>query len=346
MADSSSDKPHKPSAKRLRDARQRGEVVRSAEVTSAVVFVGATALLVLSMGLLVARIASLWMAQLQAPLMQAQEFHAGKIVQQVVQVWLLSVLPFVGVALCAALVGSLCQVGGLLVFSRIKPDVSRLNPAAGMKKLFSAKNGVNTMKMLIKVVMLGAAGYFYLAHSLAIPVRSVYASPWTVLYVAGQWLTPLLAVAAVVYLLMALVDYLYERYEFMKQQRMSSAELRKEQKENQGDPLIRGKRRAASREALLFGLRERMQFATAVVHSGNTAIALAFDGGVHAKVIAKGVGEAGARLREEAKARLVPMREDAYLTDAIMRAVMLDQPLGEPHFTQVQALFDWAGGRS
>lgn len=107
MADSSSDKPHKPSAKRLHDARQRGEVVRSAEVTSAVVFVGATALLVLSMGLLVARIASLWMAQLQAPLMQAQEFHAGKIVQQVVQVWLLSVLPLVGVALCAALVGSL-----------------------------------------------------------------------------------------------------------------------------------------------------------------------------------------------------------------------------------------------
>jgi len=135
------------------------------------------------------------------------------------------------------------------------------------------------------------------------------------------------------------------RHETMKGLRMSIDEVRREHKDAEGDPMTRARRRGAQLEAVYASLADRVAAASAVIHSGQVAIALQYLGERDLpRVIARGENEVAMRLRELAADARVPLAADAGLAERLYEEVPLDQPIPRALYAPVAKLLRWAQG--
>jgi type III secretion protein U len=341
-----SEKQHKPTQRRLEDARREGEVVRSADVVGALVFIGVLMLLWQGGPWLLERLRGL-LVQNVAAAARARDPSAA-VVQALVSAggqWLrVSVVVFGVVAVLAAL-GAFAQVGGMVAPKRLAPMLSRLNPGEGIQRMFSVRNLVGLAIMLLKVGCLALMLFVVIRESLSLPLQAGYGRPAAILAVVAHLVLMLFGWAAVVYVLMAAVDYWHVRLEFFKKNRMSTEELRREHRELQGDPHIVGRRRQLALEVQYSALEDRMRIATAVVFSARHAVALYYPGdGTLPMVIAKGSGEAVQRIRQMAEYHLVPTAANAGLAERLHDTVPMDTTIDRTLFRDVAALLRWADG--
>ncbi|MCG5260459.1 EscU/YscU/HrcU family type III secretion system export apparatus switch protein [Cupriavidus gilardii] len=343
MADS--EKNLEATRRKLDDARKRGEVPRSSDVTSAVVFLGVLVGLWLLGRYFVRLFQALWlsaMGSIDRHLADQQMLVLGEAGARFL---LMGVLPIAAIALVCGIVGAFVQVGPLVAFEQIKPQLARLNPAEGLKRMFAVRNLVNLLKTVIKIALLGGLIYVLALRAIEDGVRTGYARPADILLLIAHILLMMCCWAAVIYLIMAVIDYVHERYEFMKRQRMSVEEYRREYKDTQGDPMIAGRRRAAFFEAAFFGVGERVRVSTAVVYSTQYAVALRYDGpGTLPKVVAKGGGQVAARIRQAAADYLIPSAFDSDLAQRLYLTVPLDRFIDRSLFERVADLMRWAKG--
>lgn len=340
-----STKDQPPTARRLREARKRGEVVFSSDVASATVFVVVTVAL-WSLGATVSGLVrELWLHATSPAMLARPEGRFPELLTHAARTLMWVMLPVLGVAALAGIVGSFAQVGGVLAFGRLKPDVNRLNPAAGMKRLFSTRNLVNLLKMLAKTLLLAAIIWFVVRGLLDTAVRLGHLTPAGIMATGARALSVIFGWAAVVYVLTASIDYLHERFEFMKRQRMSVDEIRRDYKEAQGDPLTRARRRNTYFEAVYIGLGDRVAMASAVIHSNKVAIALQYLGPDDLpRVIARGENEVAIQIRRFAAETLVPVVAEAALAERLHAEVALDQPVPRSLYAAVATLLRWAQG--
>ena len=338
-------KDQPPTARRLREARRRGDVVFSSDVASATVFVivaialwtlGATAF-----GL----VRELWLHATSPEMLVRPDGRFPELLDHAARALLWIALPMLGVAALAGIAGSFSQVGGLAAWSRLKPDVNRLNPAEGMKRVFSTRNLVNLVKMLVKTALLGLIVWAVVRGLLEAALRLGHLAPAGTMAVGAHAFSTLFGWAAVVYVLMAAVDYAHQRFEFLKQQRMSIDEVRRDHKEVEGDPLNRGRRRSTYFETVYVGVADRVATASAVIHSNRVAIAIQYLGPHELpRAIARGENEMAAQIRRYAAESLVPTAFDATLAERLYADVPLEQPIPRSLYAPVAALLRWAEG--
>ncbi|WP_454738051.1 EscU/YscU/HrcU family type III secretion system export apparatus switch protein [Cupriavidus necator] len=342
---SDSEKNLEATQRKLDEARKRGEVPRSSDVTSSVVFLGVLAGLWLLGRYFVRLFQALWhsaMGSVPQHLVDQQMLVLGEAGARFL---LMGVLPIVAIALVCGIVGAFVQVGPLVAFEQIKPNLARLNPAEGLKRMFAVRNLVNLAKILVKIALLAGLVYVLALGAIEDGVRTGYARPAEILLLVAYIILRMCCWAAVIYLVMAVVDYVHERYQFMKRQRMSVEEYRREYKETQGDPIMAGRRRAAFFEAAFFGVGERVRVSTAVVYSTQYAVALRYDGpGTLPKVVAKGSGHVAARIRQAAADYLIPSAFDSELAQRLYLNVPLDRYIDRTLFERVADLMRWAKG--
>jgi type III secretion protein U len=340
-----STKDQPPTARRLREARKRGEVVFSPDVASATVFVVVTVALWALGATLFGLVRELWLHATSPEMLVRPEGRFPELLAHAARTLSWVVLPVLGVAALAGIVGSFSQVGGVVAFGRLKPDVNRLNPAAGMKRLFSTRNLVNLLKMLAKTVLLAAIVWFVVRGLLDTAVRLGHLAPAGIMGTGARALSTIFGWAAVVYVLMAVIDYVHERFEFIKRQRMSIDEVRRDYKEAEGDPLTRARRRNTYFEAVYIGLGDRVAMASAVIHSNKVAIALQYLGPNDLpRVVARGENEVAIQIRRFAAEALVPTVFEAGLAERLHADVPLDQPIPRSLYAPVATLLRWAGG--
>ncbi len=340
-----STKDQPPTARRLREARKRGEVVFSSDVASATVFVVVTVALWALGATVLGLVRELWLHATSPAMLTRPEGRFPELLAHAARTLSWVMLPVLGVAALAGIAGSFSQVGGVLAFSRLKPDVNRLNPAAGMKRLFSTRNLVNLLKMLAKTLLLAAIIWFVVRGLLDTAVRLGHLTPAGIMATGARALTVIFGWAAVVYVLTAAIDYLHERFEFMKRQRMSIDEIRRDYKEAEGDPLTRARRRNTYFEAVYIGLGDRVAMASAVIHSNKVAIALQYLGPDDLpRVIARGENEVAIQIRRFAAEALVPSVAEAGLAEQLHADVALDQPIPRSLYAPVATLLRWAQG--
>lgn len=341
-----SEKQHKPTQRRLEDARREGEVVRSADVVGALVFIGVLMLLWQGGPWLLERLRGL-LVQNVAAAARARDPSAA-VVQALVSAggqWLLVSVAVFGVVAVLAALGAFAQVGGMVAPKRLAPMLSRLNPGEGIQRMFSVRNLVGLAIMLLKVGCLALMLFVVIRESLSLPLQAGYGRPAAILAVVAHLVLMLFGWAAVVYVLMAAVDYWHVRLEFFKKNRMSTEELRREHRELQGDPHIVGRRRQLALEVQYSALEDRMRIATAVVFSARHAVALYYPGdGTLPMVIAKGSGEAVQRIRQMAEYHLVPTAANAGLAERLHDTVPMDTTIDRTLFRDVAALLRWADG--
>lgn len=248
-----------------------------------------------------------------------------------------AVLPITGVLLLAGSAAVLLQTGWLLHGGALVPDLARLDPSQGLKRVFGPANAVEAAKMLAKVGVLAWAVWRTVAGTLSSTTASL---SWTASTLLDRMTRDTLRVLLVVLgcqCLIALLDIAWVRYRFARQLRMSLEEVKQEQKETEGDPRLKAK----LRQIRLARTRRRMLAAVAkatvvVTNPTHYAVALAYERGAHAapKVVAKGVDEVAARIREAAEKHGVPLMANPPLARAL-HSLPLDAEVPPEHFKAV-----------
>jgi flagellar biosynthetic protein FlhB len=325
--------PHK-----LEKARERGSVVRSTEVVFACVLLAAVAY--------VYGLGTQLMDDVGTVVRRALSFSGRDQLDRAAALgYLLAIAPAIFVAWLAALLAAAAQARGVFSAHPLTPDFSRLNPATGLKRMFSMKslhdlwrNSAKLAVICIAAVLWGRAHLEAILRMSTLPPRAMAQAG---LSLFGSALT-LLAGIVIVF---ALLDWALNRWEFLKKMRMSKREVKDEHKEREGDPRIKSRLREL-RLAWLKRMRELAKVRNADVLLTNPthyAVALEYrHGEMPAPMItARGAGELARNMRNEARRRNVPVVENAPLTRALHALNESQVFVPVEHFEEVARVLRW-----
>lgn len=340
LSDSDQDKTEQATPFKLEEARRRGQVFKSPEITS---------LTVLSMGLLAALAFSGWALERMLLLTQRLLAEAGTLSLEVTQArdlltatgkgGLLILAPLLVLGAIGGLAANILQTGPVFSFFPLKPDFKRINPAEGFKRVFSMRSVYEGVKAMLKLGILGAVLYLIISSHLPELVALFQARPAQLPQVLVD-----LSTAALFFLLLAFVgpaalDFAYSRWEYLKKMRMSTRELKDEFKRREGDPLIRRKRREAQQ-----ALRKRSASAgrvrsadVLIVNPIHLAVAVQYRRGrmPAPRVVAKGAGELALAMRRLAFHHGISIVENKALARDLYRRVALDAYIPEDRYAVV-----------
>ncbi|NRF69408.1 EscU/YscU/HrcU family type III secretion system export apparatus switch protein [Aquincola sp. S2] len=338
------EKKHAPTRRALRLARRRGEVPYSADVTSTLVFAATSGAAAALAGWWFDSLHGLWHRATGAPVLRQPLEHLVALLLDAGRVSFGGMLLICAVALVAATAGGILQVGGMMAWQRLQPDFSRLNPASGLERIVSMRNLVNLLKLLVKAALLAALMSVVVRIHLQTAAGLGQLAPAMQAAAVGQALLSTFAWAGLICAAMAGVDHWHQRFEFMKQHRMSHEDLRRDHREAEGDPLNRSRRRSAHFESVYLSLADRMRAASLVVQSRRVAIALQYVGEQDLpRVIARGEGAVADRLQQLAADAQVPVQFDPALAERLFDEAALDRPIPAGCFEAVADLLRRAG---
>jgi flagellar biosynthesis protein FlhB len=278
--DDSGDKTEKPTPKRLQEARKKGDIPKSKDITSTLGLLVWVAILSLGVPYAVDQIFELASATLrliatpidewfvQIRIIGYQAFSTLGIIAA------LSFLPTVGLGVLIEFL----QTGPVFTTDKFALNFEHLNPVAGIKKMFSVINIVELIKNLFKTALVIWIGWG-IAHTFIPQLPAlVHGTPKQVGFLIWKTLQHLVINVAIVSVVIALLDALWQRHSFMKKMRMSFRDIKEEMKNAEGDPVVKGQRKQLQKEWSEQGARQAAKNATAlVVNPTHVAIAIQYD---------------------------------------------------------------------
>ncbi|MDQ3286701.1 MAG: EscU/YscU/HrcU family type III secretion system export apparatus switch protein [Pseudomonadota bacterium] len=344
MAQPDQDKTENATPYRLQEARKRGEVAKSQDVTGGLVMIVAAAIIALTGGGVALALANAARQTIEwagtAPALDRAFVNWASYAYA--PVWQ-SLVPLVLGLVVIGVVANLVQTGPMFTTHPLKPDFSRMNPAQTFKRVFSMRTIWELGKLFVKAVLLaGVCALFVLkAQSLAEAVALTLPQRVGALAMAAFVKTSVYVL--LVLGLVALVDLLFTRREFMRRMRMSRRELRDEVKRRDGDPAVKAKQKQQIRD-LLKKTRalSRVQDADVVItNPTHVAVALRYRNGqmLAPVVLAKGAGFLSARIRKLAVRHGVPIVRVPALARAIYGECDIDGAVPETHYAQLAPVY-------
>ena len=235
----------------------------------------------------------------------------------------LLLLPLLAICLAVALAANLAQTGFVFSTHPIQPKLEHLNPLQGASRLFSRRALMQLAKGLAKGAFVSLAVWSLVRGRLTelmLAIDMVWRNDGTV----GRVVVPGCPVALAVFVA-ALADYIFQRKDFERNIRMSKQEQLEERKQMEGDPLVRAHLRQMQRDLARHRMMHAVPEASVVVtNPTQVAVALRYRGDEGApRVVAKGVGQIAARIRELAEAHGVPVVSDPPTARALYRQVKI-----------------------
>lgn len=331
-------KTEDPSDKRLRDAAEKGSVARSQEIGHWFIFMAAMLAAWMLGDLLLRRFYSGTLFFFEAPhRVPIDPSHLTNLMIDLSIGLGAAMMPILGLFGIFGLAGNILQNPPQFSAERLMPNADKINPLNGFKRIFSVSTMVEFVKNLAKIVIIGALLTYLIMPELdsletLVDLDLAVMMPFTMRIVL-KLLGGLLAIMFVV----AVGDYLYQRYSFMKSLRMTKQELKDEHKESEGDPMIK----ARLRQIRMQRVRRRMMAAVpeasvVVTNPTHFAVALKYElGKMDAPVVtAKGADLIAKRIREIANEHKVPIVENPPLARALY-LVELDDPIPVEHYKAV-----------
>jgi len=245
-------------------------------------------------------------------------------------------IPFL-LLMLAALGGNLIQHRLVWSIEALAPKLSKISPAAGFKRLFSAQALANFAKGLVKLVLIGTVLTVLMWPERGRIMALERADPVTVLPLAQSLAMKLLAAVVAMMAVVAMADYLFQYRQWYERQKMSLRELKEEFKESEGDPVIKGKMKQVRNSRM----RKRMianvpKAAVIITNPTHYAVALQYERGMEAPVcVAKGVDALALKIREVAGQHSIPIVENPPLARALHATVEVDQVIPLEHYKAV-----------
>lgn len=340
-----SQKTEAPSQKRLDDARERGQLVASREVTT-LLFFGVAALLWTT----VAAPSGIKLAALGKTLLA--EAHLLRVDSSGLTPLALAVLAETGWALALPALALLAvpvlaaalQNAVVWTSEPLQPKFERVSPMAGAKRLFAARSAVEFLKNLIKIGMAGGALAYLLWPERQAMIASAALEPGPLLAYLGEILLRMLMVLALLTAILAVADYGWQWFDFMQQMRMSREEVREEHKESDGNPEIKQRIRMLRMERSRRRMMADVPKATVVIaNPTHFAVALRYVAGETPapQVVAKGVDALALRIRGLAEKHGVPVIENPPLARTLHAACELGELVPPKHYQAVAEVISY-----
>jgi type III secretion protein U len=320
--DQSEEKTLPPTRKKLRDAREKGQVARSRDLTSGISLAGAIGFLMLSGGTIVAAAVAMFET---AGNVAAGDFMLGldAVSAAVMHAGLWTVLPLLLLGPMLVVIASTVILQGIpFSVDPLMPRLEKINPAEGFKRLFQLRSVVELVKSLVKMALIATLLLVVLMGGLnalvQLPGCGIGCVPG-VLHALGF---PLLGGALAIFAVTGLLDVGLQRWLFLRDQKMSPSEAKRERKDSDGDPHLRRERRRIMREAVRLAGGLGLRRATVVVHDGGgTTIGLRYKINEMPApvVVCRARGSRASTMLAEAREIRLPATEDANLAASLYR---------------------------
>jgi flagellar biosynthetic protein FlhB len=319
------DQTESATPKRRQEARERGQVPKSRELAAALSFLAVVAALQFFGP-------SIWegltrelkqylqgVTRTELQIIDMRALISGSLIRQ-----LTLIAPVLGAGLVVSVLGHLLQVGVLFTTDPLLPRFSRLNPAAGLSRLFSLQAGVELLKAVLKLAIVGAVAFSTVRAE--VPALFLLGEQGVGAFFAGLsgMAAKLLSRSGMVFLVLGGLDYAYQRWQYEQSLKMTKQEVKEEARQQEGDPKIKARIRSMQRELSRRQMMAAVPTATVVItNPTHLAVALAYDRGAMAapKVVARGAGYLAERIKTLAREARVPIMEDKPLAQALYRHV-------------------------
>jgi flagellar biosynthetic protein FlhB len=334
-----SQQTEEPTQKRLEQAREQGDTIRSTEINTFILLGGgALAIAMLGQYTMVGLGKTLTLFLEQPEAMSVDGAGLSAMMRGLLTQLAITLAPFFGVMMLAALAGNLVQ--GLPTFNpdKIAPDLSKISPMAGFKRLFGVEGWVNLLKGLAKMAIVGVAIWTQLWPERGMLESILSQSTASVVSDMAHLLFKVLMASLAALAVIAGLDYFFQRMRFMSRNRMSKQEIKEEYRQNEGDPTIKAKIRQLRHERSRKRMMAAVPGATVVItNPTHFAVALHYESGKTAAPIcvAKGMDALALKIREVAKENNVPVVENPPLARALHASVELDEAVPPEHYKAV-----------
>ena len=329
------EKTEKATPKKRRDAREKGQVRQSTEVSTTFCCLIMFGTLYILWPWFTERLMAIFGEYLGTSSfnqaiggMNANELMG--MVHRILTTMLVALLPFLGAAMIAGITINVIQVGFKFTTKPLGMKLNRISPISGFKRMFSIKTIVDLVKSLLKIVMLGYIAYVNYSQLLnEFPTyvgRNIYA---TFIQVMRRAFLMALQMC-IVMVFIAAADFLYQWWKYEKDLRMTKQEVKDEYKLMEGDPQIKGKIRAKQRQMSAMRMMSKVPEADVVItNPTHYAVALKYDDKVSSApvVIAKGQDYVARKIREVALEYNVQIVENPPLAQSLFKLCEIDDEI-------------------
>lgn len=331
------EKTEPATAKKLKDAREEGKVAKSQELSAAFTLIA----LFVSLRVFVSYLGNRFLNVFRWVYRIIPEFGmdqpGGLTLREVValqnQVYLqllLACLPFLAIGFVVAFIASIIQVGWTVSGKPMQPKLDKFNPINGFKRIFSKESIFNLVKSILKVILI-----FYIAYaSIRDQANNIFIlyeiSLNQAIAMIGSIIIDTGIRISVVYLVLGLADYLYQRYKFNEDMKMTKQEVKDEYKDTEGDPQIKGQQKQRMREASQRRMMQDVPKADVVItNPTHLSVAIRYDAEQESApvVLAKGEDYLALKIREAAKEHQVAIMENKPLARALYATVEVGEQI-------------------
>jgi flagellar biosynthetic protein FlhB len=332
----------KASDTKLRKAREEGRVAKSQELNGALVMLLPVLCIIMLAPWLLSNCVEVVNFYFQR--CTIKEFNMTLLVA-FYNYFLKMVLPIAVVAMVAGIVGNVLQTRGFIFTTKtIEPKFSKILPKFGeyfKKTLFSAEGAFNVAKSIIKVIIIFVVVYNVIKNDLPIMLSLSNVSLWQgITHIAGM-VAKILVITAVIFLVIAVPDYLIQRRQFMESMKMSKQEVKEEYKNMEGDPLVKSRLRQYMHEIISGNMRQAVEQADVIItNPTHFAVAVQYDKEVMQgpMVTAKGQDERAQLIKRIASENNVTIIENRPLARALYAEVEIGDIIPETYYTALATI--------
>lgn len=343
---SSESKTEKATPKRRKDERKKGNVFQSKDVVNAASILLMFFTLRITFPYLYENFAK-FIYQIINSITYIESLTPVLVVSVLMDAGVLLLLtagPVMLISMAVGILASGSQTKFLFAQENIKVKFNRLSPLKGVKRLFSLRSAVELIKSMAKVVII--------VYVLYVSISDVFGQAKQLMYVnifdaVGFILNAILVIAmkvAVIFLGIAIFDFLYQKWEYEKNIKMTKHEIKEEYKHTEGDPLIKGKIKDTQRKFSMSRMIQQVLSADVVVRNPtHYAIALKYNAEKSAApvVVAKGQDYVALRIIEEAEKYAVPITENPILARALYESVDLNREIPPEYYSALAEILAW-----
>jgi flagellar biosynthetic protein FlhB len=328
-----------PTPRKLEQARERGEVVKTAELPQLASLAAAAGVLAIAGGWICRNLAVELLPFIAHPEAIVLEGSGGVMVARHALSAALPVMLTVMLAAGAAgAAGHLLQTGLMFTPDKLKPDFSKLSPLKGLQRIFGLDGLIQFAKSLIKVAVTGALAWWMVKPHLAELQRLPAMDPAAILPFLADVLKRLVFAVMALLLVVAGADWFVQRQRFMARMRMSKEELKEEFRNTEGDPHVKARQKQIRAERARRRMMQAVPKATVVVmNPTHYAVALKYvqDEDEAPLCVAKGLDLLALKIRQVAEEHKVPVVEDPPLARALYASVEIDEVIPPAHYEAV-----------
>jgi len=330
---SDEDKQFDATPQKLKRAKEEGQVVKSKDFS--------TAISLLAMFMIINALApELWkqiskmfvLIYEQIPNKHIEDIGAMHLLFLTVVPMIILIIPIMFLSMIVSIIGDFIQVGPLIATKTIEPKFDKLNPVNGFKGIFfSSKTYFELVKNIVKVIILGFVAYLvFKTHIPSLLGLCAIENTFSIIYEFGKIIIDFVAKAGTVFLIIAGADYMFTRWKFLKDQKMSFKEMKDEYKNSEGDPHVKAALRQRRMQMLQQNMLDAVPTADFITTNPiHVAVALKYntDAMKAPKVIAKGTELFAKKIVAIAKQHNIPVVENPPVARALYRFVDLNREI-------------------